>query len=419
MLYDRWRQIVEERRNEVALTDSASGLKLTFRQLDEATEKGGGSPPLTVFPQGLSSEFILTVLRAWRDGSVVCPLEEGQAPTVFPALPSGCVHIKTTSASTGVPRQILFTAGQMIADADQIVATMGLRRDWPNLGVISLAHSYGFSNLVLPLLLHGIPLLLSGSPLPEAVRRAASLAPDVVIPAVPALWRTWLNADAIPPNLRLAISAGAPLPLALEEEAFKRHALKIHNFYGASECGGIAYDTTALPRADGSCVGSPLQGVQLSVNDGCLRVCSPAVGLTYWPAPAALLGNGCYQTTDLARIDQDFIFLLGRHSDQINIAGRKVSPETIERSLATHPEVLDCIVFGAPGPDHRTETIVACAVTRSPTTAETLKQHLLASLPAWQIPREWWFVPSLEANQRGKLARDVWRQRYLATKRTP
>jgi long-chain acyl-CoA synthetase len=41
---------------------------------------------------------------------------------------------------------------------------MGLRPDWPNLGVISLAYSYGFSNLVLPLLLHGIPLFLAPSP---------------------------------------------------------------------------------------------------------------------------------------------------------------------------------------------------------------------------------------------------------------
>ena len=50
---------------------------------------------------------------------------------------------------------------------------MGLRADWPNLGVISLAHSYGFSNLILPLLLHGIPLILAPAPLPEIIRRAA------------------------------------------------------------------------------------------------------------------------------------------------------------------------------------------------------------------------------------------------------
>ena len=50
---------------------------------------------------------------------------------------------------------------------------MGLRPDWPNLGVISMAYSYGFSNLVLPLLLHGIPLFLAPAPLPEVLRGAA------------------------------------------------------------------------------------------------------------------------------------------------------------------------------------------------------------------------------------------------------
>src|SRR5437763_6003551 len=143
---------------------------------------------------------------------------------------------------------------------------MGLRPEWPNLGVISLAHSYGFSNLVTPLLLHGIPLLLSDSPLPEAVRRAAVLADSVTLPAVPALGRASHEARAIPQNARLAISAGAPLPLSLEQAVFDATGIKLHNFYGASECGGIAYDGAALPRCDAACVGAPLRNVEISVN---------------------------------------------------------------------------------------------------------------------------------------------------------
>jgi len=42
--------------------------------------------------------------------------------------------------------RILGRLKKLAADAENIVATMGLRADWPNLGVISLAHSYGFSN---------------------------------------------------------------------------------------------------------------------------------------------------------------------------------------------------------------------------------------------------------------------------------
>jgi acyl-coenzyme A synthetase/AMP-(fatty) acid ligase len=44
---------------------------------------------------------------------------------------------------------------------------------------------------------------------------------------------------------------------------------------------------------------------------------------------------------------------------------------------------------------------------RAETSAETeeLKQHLMARLPAWQVPRKWWKVPSLQVNERGKISR--------------
>ena len=90
---------------------------------------------------------------------------------------------------------------------------MGMRPDWPNLGVISMAYSYGFSNLVLPLLLHGIPLFLAPAPLPEILRGAAKAHWNLTVAGVPALWHAWHKAGVILSNVRLAISAGAPLPL--------------------------------------------------------------------------------------------------------------------------------------------------------------------------------------------------------------
>ena len=48
--------------------------------------------------------------------------------------------------------------------------------------------------------------------------------------------------------------------------------------------------------------------------------------------------------------------------------------------------------------------------------AETvLKQFLLQTLPAWQIPREWHFVPALTTTARGKISRAEWRRRFQAT----
>lgn len=420
MLYERWQQIVANQRQDVALIDALSGQRWRFADLARDAENGG---PVEgpVFPKGICHEFIIAILRAWRSDAIACPVEQGQIPPAgLTSAPAGCVHFKTTSASTGAPRLIAFTAAQLAADADQIVVTMGLRRDWPNLGVISLAHSYGFSNLVLPLLLHGIPLILVKAPLPESVRQAARLVPEITVAAVPALWRAWLRASAIPANVRLAISAGAALPLALEQEVYDHCQLKIHNFYGASECGGIAYDRTLSPRADATCVGAPMENVTLSMNEeGCLRVRSAAVGLTYWPEPDETLSCGTFQTSDLAEWEEGRIRLRGRRSDLINVAGRKVSPESIERVLAMHPHIADCVVFGVPSAEiERGETIVACVHANAKTSIESLREHLLSQLPSWQVPRDWWFVAALPANTRGKHSRAQWRQEYLDKRAT-
>ena len=415
MLYERWQQIAHEHRAEMALRDFSRGREWTFGQLAARAEKGRSGPQPITYPQGLSSEFILAVLISWRDEKIVCPLESGQNPLTVPVPSAPVVQLKMTSASTGIPRMAAFTGAQLAADAENILQTMGLRPDWPNLGVISLAHSYGFSNLVLPLLLHGIPLILVDSPLPERVRAAASAVPALTLPAVPALWRAWHEANAILRNVRLAISAGAPLPLPLEDEIFRKTGLKLHNFYGATECGGIAYDRTDRPRTDSSCAGAPMKNVIVTTGpDGCLEVRGAAVGEAYWPQPDSNLERGCYRSSDLVELKDGQVFLRGRLSDQINVAGRKVSPETVEDALLTHPRIHDCIVFGVPSADAgRTESIVACVAAPSSLTGETLRQFLLAQLPAWQIPRHWWFVDSLATNERGKRSRAAWRKKYL------
>ena len=420
MLYERWCRIAAERPQEVALRDPGTGRRWTFAELRAVGESTSATGDI-LHPQGHVPEFVFTLLAAWRTGKVACPLEPGESPPAVPLPPSPCIHLKATSATTGRPRWVAFTAAQLAADADNIVATMGLRPDWPNLGVISMAHSYGFSNLVLPLLLHGIPLILAPVPLPEAVRLAAQAEPAITLAAVPALWRAWHEAQAIPPTVRLAISAGAPLPVELEQAVFHAGGLKIHNFYGSTECGGIAYDDSNTPRTDEAFVGSSLRHVKLSVSeDGCLVVRSRAVGQTYWPESTDSLGEGRFQTSDLVELQEGNVFLRGRVSDQINVAGRKVSPAVIEHVLRQHEAVSGCLVFGAPTDDvDRGETIVACVEVQSPIGADALRRFLQERLPAWQVPREWWFVDCLQANSRGKISRNHWREQFLRRHERP
>jgi acyl-coenzyme A synthetase/AMP-(fatty) acid ligase len=446
MLYQRWTRISSEYRHHWALRDLASGKVWTFGELFDTGEATVGTlrcdvrefdgsatvpvavsgvspetPSTPIFPTGHSPQFIFQLLAAWRDGKPACPLESGQSPPEIGKVPPEIAHFKCTSATAGAARLVAFTGEQLTADADNIVATMGLRPDWPNVGVISLAHSYGFSNLVLPLLLHGIPLILAPAPLPEIIRRTGEGHEAVTIPAVPAMWRAWHQAGAIPKNVRLAISAGAPLPVKLEQEIFKASGLKIHNFLGASECGGIAYDATTMPRDDAALAGTAMRNVQLSLDgDGCLVVQSRAVGQTYWPEPESgspRLGKGVFHSNDLAELGQGNVILRGRMGDLINVAGRKVSPETIERELLANPKVRECLVLGLPSQDSERMEIIAAVVVSDATEAE-LKKCMLDKLRAWQVPREWHFVDALQTNPRGKVSRAEWRKKLVCRAET-
>jgi len=415
MLYDIWRDVARARGAETALVEAATGGRWSFGALARLGEGRPRDPGPLAHPRGQGVEFVVEVLRAWHSRMPVCPLENDQAPPICPPPPPGCDQLKLTSGTTGRARLVALTGAQMAADAANIVATMRLRPDWPNLGAVSLAHSYGFSNLVLPLLLHGIPLILAPAPLPAMVRAAAEGWPALTLAGVPALWAAWHRADAIPAATRLAISAGAPLGLEIEREIHETRGLKVHNFYGSSECGGIAYDDTELPRPGAAIAGRPMDNVALTVDEtGCLVVRSAAVGETYWPEPEPALGGGSFRTSDRAVLEGGVVRLAGRLGDAINVAGRKVAPEAIERVLAAHPAVRQCLVFSAPSEDSsRAEEVIAAVVAWGSVSSGDLRAFLLARLPAWQVPRAWWFVEAIEPNARGKISRSEWRAAFV------
>ena len=152
-----------------------------------------------------------------------------------------------------------------------------------------------------------------------------------------------------------------------------------------------------------------------SSPDGCLEVRGAAVASTYWPEPSQQIAEGCFCTSDLVQLRDGQIFILGRASDQINVAGRKVYPETIERVLMEHHGLQDCLVFGVPDDEAgRGELIVAAIVADARVEEEELKRALSERLPPWQLPRRWWRVENLGVNRRGKVSRIAMRQRFLS-----
>jgi acyl-coenzyme A synthetase/AMP-(fatty) acid ligase len=228
------------------------------------------------------------------------------------------------------------------------------------------------------------------------------------------MWRAWLDAGCLDHGaIRTAISAGAPLSAELERAIYERSGIKVHNFYGSSECGGIAYDRSDSPREHPDVVGSAMCGVEVSTaDDGCLCVEGAAVASRYWPEPEPeTLSDQRFCTRDLATIDgAGTIRLTGRAGDLINIAGRKLDPAAIEAEILRDPAIDQCIVFGIQSPDpERVHEIVAITSSGDPA---ALSAELARRLPAWQRVRHWWVNPDLAPNARGKLSRAEWRQHW-------
>ncbi|XP_013786699.2 acyl-CoA synthetase short-chain family member 3, mitochondrial-like [Limulus polyphemus] len=58
---------------------------------------------------------------------------------------------------------------------------------------------------------------------------------------------------------------------------------------------------------------------------------------------------GYYDTMDAGMIDEyGFISVLSREDDVINVAGHRLSTSALEEAIMSHPDVVECAVFGVP-----------------------------------------------------------------------
>jgi acyl-CoA synthetase (AMP-forming)/AMP-acid ligase II len=319
--------------------------------------------------------------------------------------------LKLTSGTTGAPRAIRFRSEQLLADCNQICETMGISDADLNFGVIPISHSYGFSNLLTPLIARGVPMVLSRDRTPRAVLVDLARTNATVFPGMPVFYQAFCEMEDIPPlpKLRLCISAGAPLQVAVAKKFREKFKLPIHSFYGASECGGICYDREATNEIEGF-VGAPMEDVDLEVIDRAasasqVRVRSAAVGDGYFPEPdEEKLGRGFFVPDDLLTKWGDGFRIVGRISDVINVAGKKVNPAEVEAHLLRFRGVRQAVVFGRASP-LRNEEVAACVLAAPGVTEADLLQFCRSGLSGWQVPKRIFILDAIPINERGKISR--------------
>ena len=391
------------RRNLVVLPLEQS---ISEHQRDEAFEICKVKAVVSVVPGGGTPEII----RLGTAGST--PDWRGNPPNL----------LKLTSGTTATPRAIRFRSEQLLADCNQICDTMGISDIDLNFGVIPISHSYGFSNLLMPLIARAVPMVISRDRTPRAILDDLARSNATVFPGMPVFYQAFCEMEHVPmlPKLRLCISAGAPLPVATAKRFQEKFNLPIHSFYGASECGGICYDRQAANQNEGF-VGEAMNGVNLKLLDSegsasQIHVGSAAAGDGYFPEPdEEKLGNGIFVPDDLLARDGSGFKIVGRISDVINVAGKKVNPAEVEAHLLRFAGVRQAVVFGRESV-LRNEEVAACVVAAPDVSEADLLQFCRGALSSWQVPKRILIVDSIPANERGKISRRELSRRFSTSR---
>jgi len=325
------------------------------------------------------------------------------------ALPPEARLVKLTSGSTGAPKGIVASEANLEADCRNICATMDIRADDINLGAIPMSHSYGFSNLITPLLRQGTAIVISNDYLPQSIVDLCNCYQVTVVPAVPMVFDHLAGAaKGELQTVRTFISAGAPLPPSVSRRFRERFGKPIHTFYGCSECGGITYDREGGSVERGT-VGTAMDGVTLSIERLRLIVRGDNVSLGYLHDAKRFepFARGRFRADDLAEIrDNGEVVLTGRASELINIAGRKVNPREVEQVLIQIDGVQEAKAYGEPA-GARGEVVAAAIVARPDVTRDQVREFCRAHLAPHKVPRIIKLIDSIPVDDRGKVRRSA------------
>ncbi|MFO1330488.1 MAG: AMP-binding protein [Rubrivivax sp.] len=331
-----------------------------------------------------------------------------------------------TSGTTGRPKGVMLTQGNLAANARSIAAEHALGPADRVLGVLPLYHINAFAVTMLA-------PLASGGSVAMAPRFSVQRFWDQAIDSA----CTWINVvptiiafllEAPPPpraaitRLRFCRSASAALPPEHHRAFEAAFGIGIIETMGLTETVAPSFsnplDTSlrkvgSVGRASG-CEARVVDAQLQQVPDGTtgeITIRGPQVMRGYYKNPeataAAFTHDGWLRTGDLGHRDGDgFFFVTGRIKELIIKGGENIAPREIDEALLQHPSVLDAAAVGIPDPRYGQE-ILACIVLRDGSVADEaeLRAFCEQRLGRYKTPREFRFVSELPRGPSGKVQR--------------
>lgn len=412
--------------------------RLSAREIDNVV--GHAQPRIAAFTCAVSCDAeqhaarLGAVKAAWSEGAIAIAQLQAERVEAAPGASAEqqVAVILYTSGTSGNPKGVMLTHGNLLFLAESVVRARRLRSTDRSYGVGPYAHIAGLQQL-LGALSVGATSVIQPRYSPALMADALMNKGLTVLGGVPPVWSKlfdWYQKQGVAPlapYLRCATAGGAPLTETLQAAVMHAFGVSLNNTYGMTEATPIAYTRMDRPRTDTS-VGPPAvsmevriirpDGVSVAPGDvGELHVRGPAVMKGYYKNPeltaAILTSDGWLNTGDLARQDVDSaLFIVGRTKELIIRSGFNVYPVEIEEILNSHDHVTQSAVVGRNVAGD--EEVVAFVEVGRPTTSDELTAFLRAHLAPYKIPSSIVIVEQLPASPTGKILKGQLREMAMA-----
>lgn len=335
-----------------------------------------------------------------------------------------------SSGTTGLPKGIMLTHGNLLSNTRTLVAAWGFTADDRLLHALPVFHVHGLFVALGCVMLSGASMRwLAAYDVKQVIRY---LPECTVMMGVPTYY-TRLLADAsfaagACRNMRLFVSGSAPLLAETFVEFETRTGHRILERYGMTETNMNASNPLAGERKPGT-VGPPLPGVAIRICDdqgktlptgaiGHLQVKGPNVFAGYWRMPEKtaqdFTDDGYFNTGDMGQIDADgYVAIVGRNKDLVITGGLNVYPKEVELFIDDLPGVKESAVIGVAHADFG-EAVVGIVVAEAGAnlSAADVIGACKAELANFKVPKKVVFVAELPRNTMGKVQKNVLRDTY-------
>ncbi len=253
-------------------------------------------------------------------------------------------QIVYSSGTTGTPKGIVLTHGNIAASTDRLIDAMAMDHSIREYIGVPLHYSFGLGRARAIAGVGGSYFMPSHGFDPSEIAMMLRDGLINAISAVPTLWRVLLaNSDVIGEagsKVRW-IEIGSQAMSVTEKLALKElfPEAKIVQHYGLTEASRTTFlHIDCASKAQLVSVGQPLPGVEVSIGgEGRICIRGPHVASGYLrdgkfgPLTDA---DGWFVTDDIGRIEQGWLYFENRADDQINSGGIKLHPDALEAEIA-------------------------------------------------------------------------------------